>query len=78
MFNWSEFHFSEVTSYKIHTLVYFDTEIVLHEGVDSISFTNCFGDFKLSIHTNIVIRHLYCILSVELDIKLPTFQRQNV
>ena len=21
MFNWSEFHFSEVTSYKIHTLV---------------------------------------------------------
>ena len=33
--------------------LYLDTEIVLHEGAESISFTNCFGDLKLSndIHT---------------------------
>ena len=28
VFNWSEFHFSEVTSYKIHTLIYDDFTIL--------------------------------------------------
>ena len=48
----------------------------LHEGGNSVSFMSCFGDLKLSkdIHTIYCNKTLVLFLSVELDIKLPTFQ----
>ena len=61
MFNWSEFHFSEVTSYKIHTLAgcsktaprIFIFSIVL--GAEYLSYVKSIATFALTFFEYIIL-----------------------